>query len=360
MKLEERLLGCLAGAAIGDSMGGPTEERTTAMILADFGGYVTDFRDAPLDTWAYGAPAGMVTDDFSLAYFTLEEAVAVGGRVTRAAAEAALRRWAQYPQYFDYNVGPTTKAAVKALQGEPPPARDIPVAVVCENGRASNGAAMKIGPVALLSGGDINRAIADAVEACLPTHPYDIPLAGACAVAAAVAKALQPGAALTDLRDAGLYGAREGMRLGAQRGSQLAGPSVERRIALAWELGARHAGDWQAGMAEIRDVIGNGLATVEAVPAAFGLLAAAQGRVLEAVYGGVNIGGDTDTIATMAGAMAGAFAGAGEIPPAYIDLIEEKNHFDLRGLARAVARCIAGAPGAGPRGLANEKGEQKL
>ena len=70
MQREDKLLGCLAGAAIGDSMGGPTEERSTEMILEDFGGYVTDFRDAPLDTWAYGAKAGMVTDDFSLAYFT--------------------------------------------------------------------------------------------------------------------------------------------------------------------------------------------------------------------------------------------------------------------------------------------------
>ncbi|SHG33380.1 ADP-ribosylglycohydrolase [Bittarella massiliensis (ex Durand et al. 2017)] len=342
MQREDKLLGCLAGAAIGDSMGGPAEERSTEMILEDFGGYVTDFRDAPLDTWAYGAKAGMVTDDFSLAYFTLEAAVEAGGQVTRAVAEQALLKWAQYPAYFDYNVGPTTKAAVRALRGEPAPPRDIPVQVVCENGRASNGAAMKIGPVALLSGGDVDRAIADAVEACLPTHPYDIPLAGACAVAAAVAKAMQPGAALDDLRDAGLYGAREGMRLGALRGRRLAGPSVERRIALAWEIGRRHAGDWRAGMAEIRDLIGNGLATVEAVPAAFGLLAAAQGRVMETVYGGVNIGGDTDTIATIAGAMAGAFAGAGEIPPAHIDLIERQNQFDLRGLAQKVARCLAG------------------
>ncbi|WP_059004419.1 ADP-ribosylglycohydrolase family protein [Bittarella massiliensis (ex Durand et al. 2017)] len=111
---------------------------------------------------------------------------------------------------------------------------------------------------------------------------------------------------------------------------------------MAWEIGRRHAGDWRAGMAEIRDLIGNGLATVEAVPAAFGLLAAAQGRVMETVYGGVNIGGDTDTIATIAGAMAGAFAGAGEIPPAHIDLIERQNQFDLWGLAQKVARCLAG------------------
>ena len=170
MQREDKLLGCLAGAAIGDSMGGPTEERSTEMILEDFGGYVTDFRDAPLDTWAYGARAGMVTDDFSLAYFTLEAAVEAGGQVTRAVAEQALLKWAQYPAYFDYNVGPTTKAAVRALRGEPVPPRDIPVQVVCENGRASNGAAMKIGPVALLSGGDVDRAIADAVEACLPTR----------------------------------------------------------------------------------------------------------------------------------------------------------------------------------------------
>ncbi|MCQ4950694.1 ADP-ribosylglycohydrolase family protein, partial [Bittarella massiliensis (ex Durand et al. 2017)] len=63
---------------------------------------------------------------------------------------------------------------------------------------------------------------------------------------------------------------------------------------------------------------------------------------LSICFGGVNIGGDTDTIATIAGAMAGAFAGAGEIPPAHIDLIERQNQVDLRGLAQKVARCLAG------------------
>ena len=43
-----------------------------------------------------------------------------------------------------------------------------------------------------------------------------------------------------------------------------------------------------------------------------------------------------------AGHFAGAFAGAGEIPPAHIDLIERQNQFDLRGLAQKVARCLAG------------------
>ena len=67
----DKILGNLIGGAMGDSMGAPTEERSTAMILRDFGGYVTEFLDSPLDTWAHGAAAGMVTDDFSLAYFCL-------------------------------------------------------------------------------------------------------------------------------------------------------------------------------------------------------------------------------------------------------------------------------------------------
>ena len=52
---------------------------------------------------------------------------------------------------------------------------------------------------------------------------------------------------------------------------------------------------------------------------------------------GVNIGDDTDTIATMVGAIAGALYGVSNIPERYIEVIEKANRdIDLRGLAREI------------------------
>jgi ADP-ribosylglycohydrolase len=52
----------------------------------------------------------------------------------------------------------------------------------------------------------------------------------------------------------------------------------------------------------------------EATALAMGVFAAARGRYVEAVLGGANVGRDADTIAAMAGAMAGALHGSEAVP----------------------------------------------
>ncbi len=342
MTTYNKILGNLLGAAIGDAMGGPTEERTTDLIKEYFGGYVTQFIDAPMDTWAHGAKAGMVTDDFSLAYFTAKAMVDNKGVASKEVVEASLLKWSEYPEYFDYNVGPTTRAAVNKLKGivsEPKKINPFYIDVCVDNTKSTNGAAMKIGPIGLFSNGDVDHAIAQTVTVCMPTHPNDIAISGACAVSAAVAKAMA-GGGLYEMADAAIYGAREGMRLGGKCGNKLAGPSVEKRIYLACDIGVRADGDWEKGMCEVRDIIGNGLSTVEAVPAAFGLMMAAKGDILKTVYGGVNIGGDTDTIACIAGAMAGTYSGYDESLLPYLQKIEQMNGFDLRATAKDIEKLL--------------------
>ena len=63
-----------------------------------------------------------------------------------------------------------------------------------------------------------------------------------------------------------------------------------------------------------------------------------SGTAEVAIKMGVNIGDDTDTVATMVGAVAGALYGMGNIPDEYISLINKVNDFDLEGLARDIER----------------------
>ena len=69
----ERVLGCFYGAAIGDAMGAATETMTPQMILDRYGAYVDQLLAPGDGTFGAGCPAGFVTDDFSLAYFTALE-----------------------------------------------------------------------------------------------------------------------------------------------------------------------------------------------------------------------------------------------------------------------------------------------
>ena len=90
-------------------------------------------------------------------------------------------------------------------------------------------------------------------------------------------------------------------------------------------------------MTEIRDIVGAGLNCHEAMPCVFAILAATRGDAMSGIKMGVNIGDDTDTIATMVGAIAGALYGVSNIPERYIEVIEKANRdIDLRGLAREI------------------------
>lgn len=328
-----KILGSLLGAAVGDAMGAVTETRTSWMIRRDFGGYVEDLVTPPADCFVRGREAGSVTDDFSLAYFTAVELAKCKGNVTEQVAINSLLTWSEYPEFFRL-AGSTTQTAVMRLRGEPVINKNAYLA--CDNAKMTNGAGMKIFPVGLINPGNLEKAIADAATICMPTHPYDITISAAAAIAAAVARAMQPGATLDDVLSAGLTGAREGLRLGSQRGKRLAGPSMEKRIRLAIEIGQRGLG-WEATMLELGDIIGSGLSAAEAIPCAFGILAANPGDAMGAIKMGVNIGSDTDTVATIVGAMAGALYGAKAIPPRFLECINSVNGFDLERIAYDIA-----------------------
>jgi ADP-ribosylglycohydrolase len=335
MTKQDKILGCLTGAAAGDAMGAATETRTRGQIGEKFGGYVRDFLPPPEDTFARGNEAGQVTDDFSLAYVTCGVIVAHKGLVTRETAVEGVLSWASHDRYFSRFAGPTTRAAVVALRGEKPSVQGgfVPVN---DNARATNGAAMKIAPVAMFSSGDVDRAIRDAVTIGAVTHDNNIALSAAAAVAAAAACALRDDAGLFDVLQAGLYGAREGDRIGRERYSVLAGPSVEKRMEFALEL-ALVSSSLSEALDRITDFIGSGLMAAEAVPAVFGILAASKGNTAEGIYAGVNIGGDTDTVATMVGGILGALNGMGGMPETWLPLLEKINGFDISGMAKEIA-----------------------
>ena len=325
----DRILGGLLAGALGDAMGSVTETRSNAQIKEKFGGKVTELLKAPDDVFARDFPAGSVTDDFSLAYCTALEIINSNGNITDETARRALLRWSE-TDFFKL-AGPTTVGAVNRLLGHEVSGPYDYLAV--DNSKGSNGSAMKISPVGLASHGNIRKAMQDAVTICKPTHYNSTSLAGACAVAAAVSEAMHDDATVESVIKAGLIGAKYGDETGKRAGKELANPSVYKRIKLAVSIAAAHKGDIDKAMAELIDIIGCGLSAAEAVPVAFGLFAACEGRTMDCIIAAVNIGNDTDTIATIVGAIAGTFNGVDEELMQYLDILDSVNHFDLKMVA---------------------------
>jgi ADP-ribosylglycohydrolase len=332
----DKILGGFLGAAVGDAMGAATEMRTTEQIVTLFGGHVRSFVQPPSDTFARGNLPGQVTDDFSMAYFIALAIVRHGGRVTQEVIKEGLLAWADHDEYFIPFAGPTTRAAIHRMRGEAAVSAE---GIVVFTAQATNGAAMKIFPVGMIHPGNLDRAIEDAVTACLPTHGNHLAISGACAVAAAVSRAMDGNPSVDDILAAGMYGAVQGDKLGRLAGITVAGPSVVRRMELAVDLALKSRSMEQA-MRDIADIVGSGLHISEAVPAAFGLFAAAKGDTMETVFGGVNIGNDTDTVATIAGAIAGTMNGVQSIPEPYLDEINRMNKMDLGRLAASLEAVI--------------------
>ena len=342
MTKHNRILGALTGAAIADAMGTPLESRPVYLIKEELGngGFVYDYLDLPYDVPEPHAPKGTVSDDFAISYISCMEFVKNRG-ISRQAAIDALLEWKYNEKYAVYFacVGPTTKRGLAKLEGnyETTMYDTLP----CDNRGVTNGGSMKSWVAGLFNPGNIEKAIDDAIVMCRPSHDNVIALAGACAVAAGTSVAMSAGATLSDIIDAGIYGAREGYNRAMWVAKKAAGASIEQRIRLAVEIGLKYTNDFEGCVNEMTDIIGTGLNANEAVPAAFGFLTAADGDVMQSIYLAINAGNDSDSTAIVAGAIAGAFKGIDCIPAEHLPFLSEVNDMDIAGLARDISEVIA-------------------
>jgi ADP-ribosylglycohydrolase len=318
----DRARATLYGLAIGDALGMPTQLLSPEEIENRFGelsGFEPAAADHPI---AAGMPAGSVTDDTEQALLLANAILAGAGQVDAEALARSLVAWEDEMRArgsLDL-LGPSTKAAVAAVLAGTP---------VAEAGRtgATNGAAMRIAPVGISADADDLPGLVDlVVEASAVTHNTGIAIAGASAVAAAVSAGIG-GASLDTAIGRGIAAAR----LGEARGNWVAGASIPRRIELAISLAdPARPGD---SLRRIRELIGTSLATQESVPAAFGILSVFPGDPWAACLAAAAQGGDSDTIAAMAGAIGGACHGLGGFPADAVALVRSVNGLDLDGVA---------------------------
>lgn len=336
-RLHDHILASLATAAIGDAMGAATEQHTTREIVEKFGGLLRELRAPSADTFSEGNAPGQITDDTSQMFALSEALIEADGELTEDAWIKKLLHWADTSPMARM-MGPTTRPLLEAIaKGEDTSrigAVGTSVRKVTSFG-ATNGAAMRIAPAGLVFPGDIEGAVQLAWLTSKPTHDTQIAAAGAGAIAAGVAHALSPGADVYSVTQACLRGARLGEELGAREGRHVAGPSVVRRIEIAVEE-ALLAGSLEEALPRIEASVGNSVMMVESAPAAVGIFVAAGGDPVESVVGGTNIGNDTDTIAAMAGSLAGALHGMSRVPAKLFDTVKAANTEDIEALAEGL------------------------
>ncbi|PKH84550.1 ADP-ribosylglycohydrolase [Pseudomonas sp. Choline-02u-1] len=323
-----RALGAFYGLALGDALGMPTQSLDRQTIKARFG-QITDLQDAgPLQPIAANMPKGSITDDTEQAILVGELLVEGQGRIEPAVLAQRLIEWEAEMQAKGSQdlLGPSTKRAIEMiLAGHSPE----------EAGRygTTNGAAMRITPVGIAANvTDPVRFIAAVVQACQVTHNTTLGISSAAAVAAVVSAGING----VDLGEALNLGQQIAQQAEAH-GHWVAGGRMASRISWARSISVDSDKALLADL--LYDVIGTSVASQESVVVSFALaqqVAIGEMTAFEALCMAASLGGDTDTIAAILGAMLGACLGLECWPEQMIETVKAVNHLELEPLVKGL------------------------
>lgn len=318
-----RAYGALAGLALGDALGMPTQAMSPQQIQTVYG-HVTGLVDGDKSQpYAPGMAAGSVTDDTEQALLIaslLLKGHGSGLNLDAGEFSHALLAWedSMIERGSLDLLGPSTKAALERVR-----AGENPLRVGGEG--TTNGAAMRVTPIGIAASTSDRQLFADAVwSSCQVTHATRQGFQSAALVAAAVSLGIDAGAAdVTDL----LWKAVDFVRSLPERGAWSPEPDVVAATHRALKLAAQPSSslEWLAGQ------IGTAVASAQAIPMAFALLA--RDPSPRALLQAANLGGDTDTIGAIAGAILGASLGV-EVFDAYgLAQVEQVSQLDLPSVA---------------------------
>jgi ADP-ribosylglycohydrolase len=270
-------------------------------------------------------PAGSVTDDTLQALLIGRLLVDGGGRIDPLRLAQELLEWEREMAAGGKAelLGPSTKTALKAVAAGADPA-------TTGGGGTTNGAAMRIAPVGIATPPKPpDRLVEAVIGAGKVTHETWIANAGAAAVAMVVScgvAGLSFDEALGPAVGAASLAAAFGKGLHDDRMAKL----ILRAVSLTRGQGANPSRALDVLVAEI----GTGVAIEQSVPAAFGVAGLAPDDAWSACAMAAGLGGDTDTIGAIAGAMVGACTGLAALPAAAVATVSSVNGLDLEPLAK--------------------------
>jgi len=312
-QFHSKATGCLLGLAIGDALGAPVEGWSAEEIRN---------RHGWVDQFLTEHPVG--TDDTEFAMLTARMLVKYGDFLT---PNDVYNEWQNLIKSgVMFGGGFSEAAAIRNLkQGMRPPLSGI-----CNPEMWSDGTAMRVAPIGVYCAGDPEKAARFAAVDGAISHAGD-GIYSAQAVAAAVAVAMTD-SSIDDVIAAGMrYIPQDSWTYRKiQQAVQVgrACESVQEAAVMLHDQVSIHSYYWV-------DV------GPEATALAFGALAAARGEYAQSVACAVNCGRDADTIAAIAGGIAGALNGMAAIPQDWVDRVGAVNGKCIGSLAGTDIRDIA-------------------
>ena len=314
----------LEAHAVGDALGMPTEFMTQTDIDR-VSPEINGLEDPGKSYTHFELPYGSVTDDTEQNLY-LARAYIAAGEITVENSAEALSRWVvECDAIAKKYIGPSSMKALNAIKEGVSP---------MEAGRSgtTNGGIMRTPSLVLCAGrGDEDHLLHCIRMGCIPTHHTSQAISAAAAYGFAL-RAILDGREIPEILEA------------AERGARRAYESVDYVAA---------APDCIARLKKIREdlkddasderirhllfhVYGNGLESIDAYTVAMTGFLAKGKDVFGALKLCASLGGDTDTVGALTGALCAAYAGGHNIPEDILRTVVEKNHLDLEEVARNI------------------------
>jgi len=285
---ESRFVGCLVGSAIGDALGASFEGCGSGDIR------IEDIR--------FG---GRWTDDTHMMMGLSESLAANKGFSSEHMAQTFLRNWEREP-WRGYGPGPPR---VFRMIKSGVPWNEAAKRLYGGKGSFGNGAAMRVAPVGLLYYDDVEKLREVACRSAEITHTHELGKEGATIQAYAVALALQT-------KTSNLEPGEFLDKIAQFTRNKVYKEKLEKARALL------PVEDKQ----EIIRNLGNTVEAFNSVPTAIYCFAKKHQSCAGAVLYAVSLGGDTDTIGAMTGAITGAYRGEEDLPNSWKHKLEKGDY----------------------------------
>jgi len=295
--LKSKFLGALIGTGVGDALGAPFEGRHRVM-------------PEEIEAMAERRKFLAYTDDTHMMIGIAESLIRVESFDGEDMAQAFINNYEKEP-FRGYGPGPPHVFRL-IRSGE---AWDKASQKLYPGGSYGNGSAMRIAPIGVFYHDNPDRLREVAYASSQITHAHDLGKEGAALQAYAIALAvnLEPSSAfdwdnfLVKLID---YVSHRVYQQKLDRMKELLGELDKVRVVAQ---------------------LGNGIEALNSVPTAIYSFLVQPNSFAEAVSYAVSLGGDTDTIGAMTGAISGAYLGIESIPNNWRNKLENR-HF-IEGLA---------------------------
>lgn len=284
LKLKDRFEGCLLGLAVGDALGGKFEGQSADAIRNRF--------PTSEQLIAYPKEEIWYTDDTQMAIGVCEALLERGEIVEEALCRSFVVNYVPSRGY-----GRGARAVLEAMVA----GHDY--RQVAEHhfpgGSFGNGAAMRVSPIGLFFRNDRRRLREQARLSALPTHLHPLGIEGAQMLALSVGLCSH----MKQFDRAGFF-------------AELlaACDSEEYKAKLKAAAQAHSPADLAA--------LGNRIEALHSVPTAIASFALTPDSFEATVSNVIFLGGETDTLAAMAGALSGSFLGASRLPGRLVNLLE--------------------------------------